>query len=249
MIDWQPVPGVRALCTTRASGVSAAPWDSLNLGDHVGDAPMAVAQNRARLAGMANLPAAPCWLRQVHGIAVADLDAWVAGVPEADAAISTTPAKVCAVLTADCLPVLIAASDGSGVAAAHAGWRGLAAGVIESAVRALRQKLAPGVPLMAWLGPAISAAHFEVGDEVRAAFLAADSAAAAAFVAQSNGRWHADLYQLARQRLARLGIESVAGGGLCTYADEAHFYSHRRDVQHRGLDSTGRMAALIWRTA
>ncbi len=216
--QWHPVPGVHALCTSRAGGA------------------------------ITGLPAAPRWLQQVHGTAVADLDTYSgAGDPVADAAISAVPGTVCAIRTADCLPVLLAASDGSVVGAAHAGWRGLAAGVIESTVLALRRRLAPGTTLLAFLGPAISAAHFEVGDEVRDAFLAGDAAAAAAFQRGHNDRWQCDLYALARQRLAALGITHVTGGGFCTYAEADRFFSHRRDVRHRGLASTGRMASLIWR--
>lgn len=246
--EWQPVPGVRALCTSRSGGVSAAPWDSLNLGDHVGDAAAKVATNRQQLRATAALPAEPRWLQQVHGTVVAHLDSPAAGVSRADAAISATAQTVCAVLTADCLPVLLASSDGAVVGAVHAGWRGLAAGVIENTVIALRQRLSPGATLLAFLGPAISAAHFEVGDDVRDAFIACDPAAAAAFQSGIGKRWYCDLYALARQRLAALGIENVSGGGFCTYAESHRFFSHRRDVQHRGLDSTGRMASLIWRT-
>lgn len=251
-VDWGGTapPGVGAVASTRAGGVSAAPWDALNLGAHVGDAEGHVAENRRRLRAAAGLPAAPRWLAQVHGVAVADLDALPEGVvPEADAAVSSRPGVVCAVLTADCLPVLLAAADGRAVAAAHAGWRGLAAGVLEQTVASLRAKLPAGAPLLAWLGAAIGPANFEVGEEVRAAFLAHDPAAASAFTPGSPGRWLCDLYALARQRLAALGVTSVAGGGLCTYADDARFYSHRRDVQHRGLASTGRIASLIWMQA
>jgi polyphenol oxidase len=216
-VEWNPVPGVRAICTDRSGGVSGLP-----------------------------LPAEPRWLQQVHGTVVADLDMEL-GVVTADAAISAAAGTVCAVRTADCLPVLFSAIDGSIVGVAHAGWRGLAAGVIENTVAALRRR-APDVPLLAFLGPAISVAHFEVGSEVRDAFLAASPAAAAAFQVGAGGRWQCDLYALAHQRLAALAITSVSGGGYCTYADEARFFSHRRDVQHRRLDSTGRMAALIWRT-
>ncbi len=249
IVDWPTPPGVRAVCTTRAGGVSPAPWESLNLGDHVGDDAGRVAANRRRLGDALSLPASPRWLRQVHGTAVADLDVPASdALSEADAAVATVAGRVCVVMTADCLPVLLAATDGSAVGAAHAGWRGLAAGVIENTVAALRARLAPGVALQAWLGPAIGPQHFEVGDEVRAVFVAADAGADAAFTRQRD-RWHADLYQLARRRLAALGIDQVSGGDRCTYGEEAHFYSHRRDVQHRGLDATGRMATLIWRQA
>lgn len=194
------------------------------------------------------LPSEPRWLRQVHGNHVAVLD--VAQIdlqsdpPEADAAVTFEPGVVCAIRTADCLPVLMAAADGSAVGAAHAGWRGLAAGVLESTVAALRERVAE-IPLVVWLGPAISQANFEVGDEVREAFVAHDVAAGEAFATNARGRWQCDLYLLARQRLAVLGISDISGGGLCTYADP-RFYSHRRDVQHNGLPTTGRMATLIW---
>jgi len=249
-VDWAAPPGVKALVTTRAGGVSAAPRDTLNLGNHVGDAEQAVAENRRRLRIGATLPAEPRWLSQVHGIAVADLDALpVEEVPTADAALSTTRGTVCAVLTADCLPVFLAAQDGTAVAIAHAGWRGLAAGVVESTVAALRRRAATGAQLVAWLGPAISAPHFEVGAEVRDAFLATDARAEAAFLRGREGHWYCDLYALARQRLAAVGITQASGGTACTYADEARFFSHRRDVQHRGLASTGRIASLIWMQA
>jgi YfiH family protein len=229
-VEWRPAPGVRALCTTRSIDLARG-----------------MIENRRRLVDEAMVPSEPRWLQQVHGTVVVDLDAESRGEPVADAAVSAHPGTVCAVLTADCLPVLFAASDGSIVGAAHAGWRGLAAGVIESTAGALR-RLAPDASLLAFLGPAISAAHFEVGPEVRQEFLAHDPAAAAAFRHGESDRWYCDLFALARQRLAALGISAVSGGGLCTYADESRYFSHRRDVQHRGLDGTGRMAALIWRT-
>jgi polyphenol oxidase len=247
--DWRAPPGVRALCTTRVGGFSAAPWDSLNLGDHVADAPQDVARNRQHLRDAAELPAEPAWLRQVHGIDVADLDAAPAVAPTADAAVSASIGCVCAILTADCLPVLITTTDGTVVAAAHAGWRGLASGVLEATVQAVRARAATSATLQAWLGPGIGPRHFEVGEDVRAAFMADDAAASAAFVAGREGRWQCDLYQLARLRLARAGVVSISGGDLCTYADAARFYSHRRDVQHQGRASTGRMATLIWRQA
>jgi polyphenol oxidase len=229
-VEWCPVPGVRSLCTTRGIDVARS-----------------MVENRRRLVVEAMLPSQPRWLQQVHGTAVVDLDADAGSEPVADAAVSHVQGTVCAVLTADCLPVLFAASDGSVVGAAHAGWRGLAAGVLENTVAALRRH-APDASLLAFLGPAISAAHFEVGPEVRDAFLAGNPGAERAFRRGGGDRWHGDLYELARLRLAALGISAVSGGGLCTYTDESRFFSHRRDVQHRGLASTGRMAALIWRT-
>jgi polyphenol oxidase len=195
------------------------------------------------------LPAIPRWLQQVHGIEVADLDAPEppdAPTPVADAAISRRPGVVCAIRSADCLPVLFAASDGSVVGAAHAGWRGLAAGVLEATISRMRAGSPGETPLVAWLGPAISAAHFEVGEEVRAAFMRHDPAAGAAFVKNPRGRWQCDLYLLARQRLTACGISDISGGGVCTYADPARFHSYRRDVQHQGMATTGRMATLIW---
>lgn len=247
-VTWADIPGIRSLYTLRTGGVSLPPRDSLNLGDHVRDMPAAVAANRERLRIAAQLPAEPVWLRQVHGVAVADLDADLppAAPPVADAAVATQPGRLCTVMTADCLPVLFAAADGSAVAAAHAGWRGLAAGVLESTVAALRIR-APSVPLLAWLGPAIGPYRFEVGPEVREAFLTADAEAGSAFKPVADGRWLCDLYALARRRLDRLQVTVTGGGDQCTYTDETRFFSHRRDVQHRGLDDTGRMAALIWR--
>jgi YfiH family protein len=249
-VGWQAPPGVQALITMRAGGVSAAPMDALNLATHVGDEPAAVRENRRRLRAAAGLPREPRWLRQVHGTEVADLDApAVDSEPEADAAVTIRPGTVCAVLTADCLPVLFAASDGSAVAVAHAGWRGLAAGVLDRTVAALRARIAPGVALMSWIGPAISARYFEVRDDVRQAFLATDPEDAVAFARGRDGHWQCDLPRLARRRLATLDVTDIGGSDCCTYAEEARFFSHRRDVQHRGLATTGRIASLIWRQA
>ncbi|HFD79096.1 MAG TPA: peptidoglycan editing factor PgeF [Gammaproteobacteria bacterium] len=233
--EW-PVPvGVRAVSTSRRGGVSHAPWDSLNLAAHVGDEPVAVRENRRRLRARVKLPAEPVWLEQVHGGRVVDA-ADVTGVPQADASFSGRPGVVCAVLTADCLPVLFCDRAGTRVAAAHAGWRGLAGGVLERTVAALGTD--PG-RLMAWLGPAIGPQAFEVGDEVREAFLARDPGAQEAFVAHGT-RWRADIYALAEIRLRALGLSDIYGGGLCTWSDPERFYSYRRD----GV--TGRMASLIW---
>lgn len=234
--DWPAPAQVRALCTTRGGGVSDGPFASLNLAEHVGDAAAAVARNRERLRRELGLPSEPGWLTQVHGCGVARVGRDPRG-GEADAAIGDGPGQVCAVMTADCLPVLLCDVDGSIVAAVHAGWRGLAAGVIEVAVR--RMGVAPD-RLMAWLGPAIGPTAFEVGDEVRACFLAADAAVEDAFRRSPNGRWLADLYALARRRLAAIGVESVSGGGLCTFSEPRRFFSYRRD----GV--TGRMASVIW---
>ncbi|MBI2305704.1 MAG: peptidoglycan editing factor PgeF [Rhodocyclales bacterium] len=234
--DWPLPPGVRALQTTRCGGVSGAPWASFNLGDHVGDAPAAVAANRARLG--AALPAPLTWLAQVHGVAVAMLDEQPAAVPVADAAVARGAGKVCAVMTADCLPLLLCDRRGSVVAAAHAGWRGLVAGVIEATVAAMR---VPAAELSAWLGPAIGPAAFEVGGEVRDAFVAHDAGAAVAFTRGRGDRWFADLPLLARRRLATLGVGAVCGGDECTYRQADRYFSYRRD----GV--TGRMATLVWR--
>lgn len=240
--QWPAPPGVHALQTTRAGGVSAAPYDSLNLGSNTGDAPAAVAGNRRRLYEQLQLPSEPCWLRQVHGTEIVDA-ALSAATPAADAACTTRAGVVCAVLTADCLPVLMCSEDGTWIAAAHAGWRGLAAGVLEAALA--RAPLPPS-RLLAWLGAAIGPAHFEVGPEVREAFVAAQEQDAQAFRRGDGDRWHADLYRLARLRLARAGLSRVHGGGLCTYADARRFYSFRRAC-HEGQGETGRMATLIWR--
>ncbi|MBW8328134.1 MAG: peptidoglycan editing factor PgeF [Thiobacillus sp.] len=220
--------------TTRAGGVSQAPWASLNLGDHVGDAPAHVAANRARL--RQQLPAEPGWLRQVHSARVVELGR--APNPEADAAFTREPGQVCAVLTADCLPVLFCDRAGTVVAAAHAGWRGLANGVLEATVAAMQVE--PG-EILTWMGAAIGSQAFEVGDEVRQAFVAQHAEAAGAFVPQPTpGKWLADIYHLARIRLDHAGVGMVHGGGRCTFNEAETFYSYRRD----GV--TGRMAALIW---
>lgn len=240
--DWPGMPpAVGALCTTRGGGVSAAPYDDgaggggLNLGLHVGDVAARVMRNRALL--QARLPGAPVWLNQVHGAHVVDAAA-VDGVPDADASFTTRPGVVCAIMTADCLPVLFADRAGAVVAAAHAGWRGLAQGVLPNTVARMRD--AGAGDIQAWLGPAIGPQAFEVGTEVRAAFADVDPAAAAAFVAQPDGKYLADIYRLARLALAGCGVQQVSGGGFCTVGDAARFYSYRRDRV------TGRMASLVW---
>jgi YfiH family protein len=231
--DWPAPANVRALMTTRVGGVSGGPWASLNLGDHVGDDPAHVAANRVLLRGA--LPGEPGWLRQVHGARVVETGG---DDIEADARFSRTPGQVCAVLTADCLPVLFCDHTGRVVAAAHAGWRGLAGGVLEATVAAMA---VPPDDILAWLGAAIGPYAFEVGDDVRAAFLAQHSETAAAFAPQgAPGKWLADLYALARIRLARAGVTAVYGGGRCTFSEADAFFSYRRD----GV--TGRMAALVW---
>jgi YfiH family protein len=235
--EWPAPARVRAACSTRIGGVSRAAHESFNLGDHVGDDPAAVRENRRRLGEALQLPSPPRWLRQVHGIEVAGPGDAGDGL-RADAAWSDVTGGVCTVMTADCLPVLLCDRDGSVVAAVHAGWRGLAAGVMGACVRAL--PVAPG-RLMAWLGPAISQGAFEVGAEVRSAFVGTDARAAGAFVAAGQaGKYMADLYALARLQLADLGVGAVYGGGFCTHGDPARFFSHRRDGE------CGRMASLIW---
>lgn len=236
--DW-PAPGnVHGLVSTRSGGVSKAPFDSFNLGDHVGDEPAAVAQNREIL--RAFLPAEPKWLKQVHGTAVAHADSLDAPV-EADASVAFSPGRVCAVLTADCLPVLFCDRHGTRVAAAHAGWRGLAAGVLEASVAAMQCDPAD---IMAWMGPAIGPQAFEVGGEVREVFVNQNPQDAEAFTPHPSPltphRYLADIYGLARLRLARAGVRQVYGGGLCTHSDTERFYSYRRDK------TTGRMASLVW---
>ncbi len=239
--QWPVDARVRAFVTTRAGGVSQGVYggadgrpDGLNLGDHVGDDPDAVARNRERL------PIAPKWLSQVHGIAVARAETIAPGaVPVADAAYTTQPGIACAVLTADCLPVLLADRAGRVVGVAHAGWRSLVGGVVEALAEAMRAAT-PDAALVAWLGPCIGPAAFEVGPEVREAFIAQAAEAAAAFVPGHGDRWLADLPALARLRLARIGVTDVLGGSHCTVTDAQRFYSYRRD----GL--TGRFASVIW---
>lgn len=233
--DWSVPERVRALQTTRLGGVSKTPFDSLNLGSHVGDKPQAVARNRALLGSL--LPAQPLWLEQVHGIAVVEVDGR-ADCPRADASIARAPGRVCAVMTADCLPVLFCDDAGSVVAAAHAGWRGLCDGVLEATIA--HMGVEPRT-IRAWLGPAIGPDAFEVGDEVRRAFLQDCAAAAPHFApGRAVGKWLADLYGLARLRLNAAGVGRVCGGGWCTHADATRFFSYRRD----GV--TGRMASMIW---
>lgn len=253
--DWPAPAHVRAVCTTRAGGVSAAPYDSLNLGDHVGDDPAAVAANRRALAQA--LGVRPVFLSQVHGRGVVQLDAPTADGTTADGCVSAQAGMACTIMVADCLPVLFADAQGSAVAAAHAGWRGLAGeggqGILETTVAALRETLAAqgcgASPLLAWLGPCIGPEAFEVGDEVRAAFVGHDAQAAAQFRAHAPGKWLADLAGLARQRLGAMGITSVHGNdstsAWCTVTQASRFFSHRRDSLARG--GSGRLAACIWR--
>ncbi|MDA7085134.1 peptidoglycan editing factor PgeF [Pseudomonas sp. SA3-5] len=231
--EWPAPAWVKACITTRSGGISAAPFDSFNLGEHVEDDPVAVTKNRQRL--VSQLGCKPAWLRQVHGVAV--VPAEPGEVMAADASWTATPGIACTVMTADCLPVLFCDRAGTRVAAAHAGWRGLAGGVLEATLEALA--MAPE-DVLVWLGPAIGPQAFEVGAEVRDAFMAVHPQAADAFVASVNpDRYMADIYQLARIRLAARGVTAVYGGGFCTYSDP-RFYSYRRTAQ------TGRFASLIW---
>ena len=234
-----PVPeGVAACSSTRIGGVSLPPYDSLNLGAHCGDNLQHVEENRRRMFAAGGLPSYPVWLEQVHGTAVLKLDGGPYESKRADASYCNVPGTVCAVMTADCLPVLFCNRAGTEVAAAHAGWRGLCEGVLEETVACFADS---PESIMAWLGPAIGPDAFEVGPEVREAFMAEQSEAATAFVSSSNeGKWLADIYLLARLRLARAGVTAVYGGEYCTFSDGEQFYSYRRNGQ------TGRMASIIW---
>jgi len=242
--DWTEAPAnIGALSTTRTGGFSHAPYDDstggggLNLGVHVGDDPGAVARNRALLRTL--LPAEPAWLSQVHGVNVVDA-ATAKDMPQADACIATQPGVVCVIQTADCLPVLFCDADGRAVGAAHAGWRGLAGGVLENTIS--RMRAAGATRIQAWLGPAIGPQCFEVGQDVFDAFVGRDPDTARAFVSiiGQDGKYVADIYALARLALERAGVGQVSGGGMCTVTDRRRFYSYRRD----GV--TGRMASLIW---
>lgn len=230
--SWPVPPNVRAWVTERGS---PARYGALNLATHVGDDPSAVNDNRRRLRSGLGLPAEPRWLKQVHGTRVVDLDREDAGT--ADGAVTTRPGIVCTVLTADCLPVLLCTRSGTRVGVAHAGWRGLLDGVLPATVAACGT--APD-DLVAWLGPAIGQAAYEVGADVRDPFVARDSAAERRFAPNGRGRWQADLYGLARDALAAAGVGSVHGGGFCTYTEAERFFSHRREAP------CGRMATLIW---
>jgi YfiH family protein len=236
--QWPAPANVRALITTRNGGVSTGAFASLNLGTGSGDDAAAVAENRARLRKW--LPEDPLWLRQVHGIKIADADGSAGTVPEADASVARGINTVCVVMMADCLPVLLTDTAGTVVSAAHAGWRGLAAGVLEASVTAMNVEPAT---LMAFLGPCISGAVYEVGVDVYDAFCTADPAAMAAFAARPNGKWLANLPLLAQQRLLRAGVHgyNIFGGDMCTLSEPGRFFSYRRD------GPSGRLAALIWR--
>jgi YfiH family protein len=231
---WPAPPGVRALQTLRGGGCSKAPWNSFNLGDHVGDAIEHVESNRAALRQL--LPGDPLWLNQVHGTVTVDAEK-SPNFSTADASFTRQTNRVCAVMTADCLPVLFCDRAGSVVAAAHAGWRGLLDGVLEQTITSMA---VPPNEIIAWLGPAIGPASFEVGDEMRTAFINKSTEAGKAFVAHAQGKWLADIYRLARQRLNFAGVFEISGGDACTFSDPEHYFSYRRD----GV--TGRMASLIW---
>lgn len=253
--DWPAPARVHAASTQRAGGVSRGPYASLNLSTAVGDDATIVSRNRRILAEFLDLPAEPLWLRQVHGTRVLDLDggdlpaatrrtdrtfpgaSTSTPLPAADGAVTSRPGLPCAVLTADCLPVLLCDTSGSCVGVAHAGWRGLAGGVLESAVS--RMSVAAS-RLLAWVGPGIGPGAYEVGGEVLAQFAATDPNAARCFSPNPNGRWQADLYGLARQRLRAAGVEAVYGGGWCTHTEPELFFSHRREAP------CGRMATVIW---
>lgn len=237
--DWPLPDGVHAAVTLRSGGISRGNFASLNPASHVGDDPDDVARNRQIIRDRLQLPAEPCWLSQVHGVTVVNAAQAYPTPPSADASFTDQPGTVCAVLTADCLPVLFCGDDGRKIAAAHAGWRGLQAGIIAQTLQSMNCRA-----VSVWLGPAIGPEQFEVGDEVRAAFVDNSPQHASAFVTHGDGKWLADIYRLARQQLAALGISDIHGGGLCTVGDDQRFYSFRRDGAQ-----TGRMASLIWRTA
>jgi hypothetical protein len=234
--DWPAPANVRAVCSSRRGGCSEGAYASLNLGAHVADAPPKVAENRRRYQQIALMPAPPVWLNQVHGTDVICLTATTANGCNADAAVSAKRGVVATVMTADCLPLLLCDAGGTQVAAIHAGWRGLCNGVIENTLA----HFAVPQQVLAYLGPAISQTAFEVGPEVCAAFIAQAPEAAQAFIAGNDGKWLADLYLLARQRLAQCGVQQIYGGNYCTYQQAELFFSYRRDGQ------TGRMASSVW---
>ncbi len=241
--EWPAPPNVRAVVTTRVGGVSVAPFDSFNLAFHVNDNAVAVVENRRKLLTALN-EIAPCgppqWLQQVHGTEVVDAFSEpkirAQNVPEADAVTTTHRGLPCVVMTADCLPVFFSDRNGNRVAVAHAGWRGLCNGILENTLA----RFTNPAEVMCWLGPAIGASAFEVGADVRDAFMKVDKSAASAFVAKANGKYYADIYELARQRLVKAGIGMISGGEMCTVSDGERFYSYRRE------QTTGRMASIIW---
>ncbi|PKM17537.1 MAG: peptidoglycan editing factor PgeF [Gammaproteobacteria bacterium HGW-Gammaproteobacteria-15] len=233
--DWPAPANVRAVCSTRCGGCSTGVYASLNLGNHVADNPERVAENRRRYQLLAQMPAAPLWLNQVHGTAVSVLTkASIADT--ADASVTCEPGVVATVMTADCLPLLLCDKAGTQVAAVHAGWRGLCDGVIEATLA----HFAKPADVLVYLGPAVSQRAFEVGPEVRAAFIGHSAQAALAFSNGNNNKWQADLYLLAKQRLQACGVQHIYGGQYCTYQQSELFFSYRRDGQ------TGRMASSIW---
>jgi YfiH family protein len=234
-VDW-PVPAnVRARVSQRSGGVSVGRYASLNVGTNVGDDVKHVIENRRRLARDWRLPGEPVWLEQVHGTTIADLDSAWSG--PADGAVTSGPGTVCAILTADCLPVLLADSDGTRVGAAHGGWRGLAAGILPALIAAMQR---PPGELLAWLGPCIGVGAYEVGDEVREALAERDPGRRSAFVPNERGRWQANLCTIARRSLTTAGVTQIYGGGSCTYRESASYFSHRREAP------CGRMASMIW---
>lgn len=236
MPDWPAPASVKALSTTRLGGVSVGPYASLNLGAHVGDDPAAVNLNRLQFEQQAALPATPAWLNQVHGTSVLELSRWHGDIVSADAAFSRQSGEVCLVMTADCLPVLFCNQQGTQVAAAHAGWRGLCDGVLEKTLALFEHP----ADVMVWFGPAIGPSQFEVGAEVRAAFMQKNPGANMAFVPQGQAKYLANIYLLARQRLQAAGVSRFYGGEYCTVSAPELFFSYRRDGQ------TGRMASCIW---
>lgn len=237
--DWPLPDGVQAAVTLRDGGVSQGSYASLNPATHVADDSAAVAENRRIIRQQLGLPSEPVWLQQVHGIEVIKANpAPENAIPHADASYSDQAGTVCAVLTADCLPLLFCSDDGEKIAAAHGGWRGLQAGIIQQTLNALNCS-----ELSVWLGPAIGPQQFEVGDDVRQAFVDNSPIHATAFIVKTPDKWLADIYLLARQQLNALGVDRVYGGDFCTVSDASRFYSYRRDGA-----TTGRMASLIWRS-
>lgn len=234
--EWPAPPHVHAFVTTRVGGKSLSPYDSFNLAYHVNDNPHHVGQNREQLMRDLNLPNQPYWINQIHSTTVVEAHT-VTENTSADAMYSLYPNHVCAILTADCLPILITNTTGTVIAAIHAGWRGLAQGIIANTLQTLPSSV---TELIAWLGPAISSPHYEVGREVRDQFVHQHRDAEQAFTLTSQDRWHACLYTLAKQQLQQLGVHQIYGGNLCTYANPELFFSYRRDI------ITGRMATLIW---
>ncbi len=236
--DWSAPPSVRALTSTRLGGVSEAPFDSLNVGDHVNDASGDVKRNRKRLKKALNLPSDPIWLKQVHGTRVAEVARDTSGtIPQADAAVTRDRDCVLAVMTADCLPVVLSSPQHQVVAAVHGGWRGLANDILQNAIIAMD---CPPSSVYAWLGPAIGPDKFEVGDDVFNAFVAKDWQMAECFKARENQKFMADIYAIARRSLSTLGVEHISGGTHCTYSESNTFYSYRRESK------TGRMVTLAW---